>query len=125
VARITRCVAFALAVGLPASATAVECAVEVQPPVLAPEARDGHRDRSIFGWQLMTHEERADLLARLREARAPAERTALRQHNYDAMVARARERGVVLPAGRDGARANDDRRIEPAPPFRRCSPRAQ
>lgn len=119
-----RCVAFALAVGLPTSATAVECTVAIQPPLLALEARDGHRDRAIYGWQLMTHEERVDFLARLREARTPAERATLRQRNHDAMVARAGERGLLLPAGPEGARADGDWRVEPTL-FRRCPPSAR
>jgi hypothetical protein len=86
-----------LAIVLPAGVMAADCNVEIQPPLLAPAARDGHQDRAIYGWQLMTHEERADLLARLQEARTPAERAALRQRNHLAMLARARERGVILP----------------------------
>jgi len=119
VVRITRCVAIALAVGLPMPAVAVECTVAIQPPLLAAQARDGHRDRAIYGWQLMTHDERANFLARLREARTPAERATLHRLNHDAMVARAAERGVQLPAGPDGARADAGRRVEPTL-LRRC-----
>ena len=108
-----------MAVVLPSGAAAADCIVEIRPPLLAPAARDGHRDRAIFGWQLMTHEERADFLARLQEARTPAERSALRQRNQDTMVARARERGVIL-APNPGATPADGAASAPPRVRRNC-----
>jgi hypothetical protein len=124
VAAITRYVAFALAVGLLAAAPGVECTVDIRPPLLEPAARDGHRDRAIYGWQLMTHEERADFLTRWQAARTPAERDALRHRNHEAMAARARERGVVLPPAPGGTRADDELRPGPLR-ARNCSEGAQ
>jgi hypothetical protein len=110
---ITHDLAFGLAAILPVTAAAVECDVEIQPPVLEPAARDGHRDRTIYGWQLMTHEERSAFLARVQAAPTPAERDALRQRNNEAMVARARARGVVLPAAPGASAADRDRHAKP------------
>lgn len=52
----------------------------------------------IFGRDLMTPEERAQHRAQMRAARTPEEREALRQAHHAAMVQRAKERGVTLPA---------------------------
>jgi predicted Fe-S protein YdhL (DUF1289 family) len=51
---------------------------------------------TIYGWQLMTLEERAAVQARLRAARTPEEAARIRRENHAAMQARARERGVSL-----------------------------
>jgi predicted Fe-S protein YdhL (DUF1289 family) len=85
-----------------AAALAGECKVEIRPPLVQPATRDGHRDREIYGWQLMTHQERDAFLERWKAARTPAEREALRQRNHKAMEERARERGVTLPAPPQG-----------------------
>jgi predicted Fe-S protein YdhL (DUF1289 family) len=54
-------------------------------------------ENDVYGWQLMTHEERAAIQARLRAARTPEEVDRIRRENHAAMQARARERGVSLP----------------------------
>ena len=105
-------VACALASLASAGAIAQECKVEIRPPVLNPAARDGHRDREIYGWQLMTHQERSEFLAQLDAARTAEDRQSLRLRNHKAMDARARERGIVLATP---SKADADARLRPAP----------
>lgn len=56
------------------------------------------QDREVYGWQLMTPEERATYRSRMRDAKTIAERDKIRQEHHEAMVIRAKERGVTLPA---------------------------
>jgi predicted Fe-S protein YdhL (DUF1289 family) len=105
-----RCVVCALASIASAGVVAQACRIEIRPPALDPAARDGHRDREIYGWQLMTHQERSEFLARLDAARTAEERRSLRLRNHKAMDARARERGVVLSAL---SKADEDPRRHP------------
>jgi uncharacterized membrane protein len=51
----------------------------------------------IYGSQLMTQQERNEYSGRMRAARTPGEREALRAEHHKAMQARAKERGVTLP----------------------------
>lgn len=108
-----RCLACALAVLAVVGVRAQDCQVQIRPPTLEQRGRDGHREREIYGWQLMTHEERTAFLARLDAARTAQERETLRMLNRNAMNARARERGVVLRAPSAAAR-DAERRIAPA-----------
>jgi len=104
------CVACSLASLASVGAFAQECKIEVRPPILDPVARDGHRDRQIYGWQLMTLQERSTFLALLDAARSPEERQTVRLRNQKAVDARARERGVVLTAP---SKADGDPRPRP------------
>jgi hypothetical protein len=52
---------------------------------------------AIYGSQLMTQQERNEYSARMRAAKTPEEREALRAEHHNAMQARAKERGVTLP----------------------------
>ena len=61
------------------------------------EQRPAAPSEVIYGWQLMTHEERDAYRARLRAAPNAAERERLRREHHQAMLVRARERGVSLP----------------------------
>lgn len=106
------CVACSLASLASVGAFAQECEIEVRPPILDTVARDGHRDRQIYGWQLMTLQERNAFLAQLDAARSPEERQAVRLRNHKVMDARARERGVVLTAP---SKADEDPRSHPGP----------
>ena len=64
------------------------------------------RDADIFGWQLMTHQERSAYRERMRAAISDEEREELRAEHQAAMQVRARARGVALPAPvRDAAPA--------------------
>jgi predicted Fe-S protein YdhL (DUF1289 family) len=104
------CVACALALLASADAAAQGCAGQIRPPALESGARGDHRDRDIYGWQLMTQQERHAFLAQLDAARSPEERAALRRRNHQAMDARARERGVVLRAAPKAGLGTDPQR---------------
>jgi hypothetical protein len=56
------------------------------------------RDADIYGWQLMTHQERSAYRERMRTAVSEDEREQLRAEHQAAMQVRARARGVALPA---------------------------
>jgi hypothetical protein len=57
---------------------------------------DQDQDR-IFGSQLMTEQERTEYRQRLTAAKTEQERDQIRAMHHDQMVARAKEKGVVLP----------------------------
>lgn len=54
-------------------------------------------DRQIYGWQLMTPEERDAYRAQMRGTHTQQERDALRMQHHEEMRKRAAERGVTLP----------------------------
>lgn len=81
---IIRAVAGVLSVGLTFAAHA-------QP------AADGNDDGRIYGWQLMTEQERAEQRSRMRNADSPEARERLRREHHERMRQRAKERGVSLP----------------------------
>jgi hypothetical protein len=66
------------------------------PQAIQAATRGPDRDREIYGWQLMTIQEREAFRARLRSARTAQEQARMRLENHTAMQARARERGVTL-----------------------------
>lgn len=51
----------------------------------------------IYGSQLMTQQERAEHLARIRAAKTAEEREQIRKDHHERMKDRARERGVTVP----------------------------
>lgn len=55
------------------------------------------KTQPIYGSQLMTQQERDEYRARMRSAKTPEAREALRAEHHQAMLARAKERGVTLP----------------------------
>lgn len=55
---------------------------------------------SFFGPQLLTEEEQVAYRARIRSAKTPQEREAIRTEHYELMKLRAREKGVALPEKR-------------------------
>lgn len=60
--------------------------------------RDQLRDRDqVFGWQLMTEQERNEFRAKMRSLKTAEEREALRREHHKEMQVRAKERGVTLP----------------------------
>ncbi len=66
----------------------------------------------VYGWQLMTPEERTAYRAKMRSLRTDDERAAFRAEHHKLMLARAKERGVTLPddpPGRMGGRAGAGR----------------
>jgi hypothetical protein len=65
----------------------------VQPAVKAKQAGQ----ETIYGSQLMTHQERMEHRAKLRAAKTLEEREQIRKEHHEKMQARAKERGVSLP----------------------------
>jgi len=66
--------------------------------------RDQDRDRvqqqdqeNVYGWQLMTEQERAEHRAKMRSFKTEQEREQYRMEHHERMEERARERGVTLP----------------------------
>jgi hypothetical protein len=55
------------------------------------------QDRDIYGYQLMTPEERAEYRSRMRAANSFEERERIRAEHYARMQERAQERGLTLP----------------------------
>lgn len=51
----------------------------------------------VFGWQLMTPEERAEHRRQMRSFATVEERDAYRREHHKRMAERAKERGVTLP----------------------------
>lgn len=92
----------ALALGLLATggawaAAADEAAKERNPARTEARAQtEAQAEERIYGWQLMTPEERQALRSRMRSA-TPEERAQIRREHHAAMQARARERGLELP----------------------------
>lgn len=77
-----------LAIALFAVSAPVRAQSAGEPPQDAAEKRE-----LIYCADLMTHEERAAYRARMRAARTPEEKAALRQAHQQEMRARARQRG--------------------------------
>jgi len=93
-----------------------------QPP-LSPAL---HRDADIYGWQLMTHQERYAYRERMRAVVTDEERARVLAEHQATMQARARERNVALPsipppssraaaASRDGVTAGSRGGVAAAP----------
>lgn len=55
------------------------------------------QDKMIYGWQLMSVEERRQHRAKMQSFATAQEREAYRKQHHEEMQARARERGVTLP----------------------------
>lgn len=61
--------------------------------------RDQIRDRDIYGYQMMTEQERNEYRDRMRTAQTRQERERLLAEHYAQMQARAKERGMSPPPG--------------------------
>ncbi len=61
------------------------------------QTRQATRDRDIYGWQLMTPEERNEYRQRMRTAKTAEEREQIRAEHHEEMQKRAEARGVTLP----------------------------
>lgn len=93
--RIAMCGAFAAALLLAAPwGASAQGQGQAQPGAQAQQ----QKQEPIFGSQMMTREERAAYRGKMRAAKTPEERATLRSEHHDQMVARAKERGVTLPA---------------------------
>lgn len=53
--------------------------------------------KTVYGWQLMTEQERAEHRAKMRSFNTEEEREAYRQEHHKRMQARAKEQGATLP----------------------------
>ena len=53
--------------------------------------------QQVYGWQLMTDEERAEHRAKMRSATSDEERQAYREEHHKLMQARAEAKGLSLP----------------------------
>lgn len=62
-----------------------------------PRTQQQMRDRDIYGYQLMTPQERDAYRERMRNARTLEEREQIRAEHHAQMQARAKERGLALP----------------------------
>ncbi len=54
-------------------------------------------EEPIFGWQLMTEQERIEQRQKMLSAKTPEEREAVRSQHHQQMLERARQQGVTLP----------------------------
>jgi hypothetical protein len=62
-----------------------------------PADQPAPKSEPIYGYQLMTPQERDEYRAKMRNARSAGERQAIRDEHHSAMQARAKERGLTLP----------------------------
>lgn len=58
------------------------------------------KSEPIYGYRMMTPEERDQYREQMRNARSPEERQTVRDEHHKAMTERAKERGVTLPEPR-------------------------
>lgn len=63
--------------------------------VLAPLAVA--QDRQVYGWELMTQQERNEHRTKMRSFKTEQERERYRNEHHKKMQARAKEQGVTLP----------------------------
>jgi len=89
-------IALALSACVVAVASAQRHDPQALPPALQMREGDARSDRDIYGWRLMTHQERDAFRARLSGARTIEECERIQREHYEAMRVRARERGVSL-----------------------------
>lgn len=66
-------------------------------PAHAAEEAPKPKSEPIYGYRMMTDQERNEFRERMRNAKSAEERQAIRDEHHKAMQARAKERGVTLP----------------------------
>lgn len=62
-----------------------------------PDPKQVSSTEQVYGNQLMTPEERIEFRNKMRAAKTPQEREAIRAEHHTKMQARAKEKGVTLP----------------------------
>ena len=67
------------------------------PPTYAAEKTQAREQERIFGYELMTEQERAEHRTRMRAFKTEKEREQFRLEHHKKMQERAKERGVTLP----------------------------
>jgi len=77
---------------------ALAAATVAFPPPVAGEEAAGQAVQQMYGYQLMTEQERVEHMARMRAATTAEEREQIRAEQHARMQERAREQGVTLPA---------------------------
>ena len=60
-------------------------------------AQDKPKSEPIYGYSMMTSQERDEYRARMREAKSAEERERIRAEHHERMKERAKERGITLP----------------------------
>ena len=68
-----------------------------------PADKPAAKTEPIYGYRMMSPEERDEYRAKMRNARSAEERQAIRDEHHAAMAERAKERGVTLPDRPTGA----------------------
>lgn len=68
-----------------------------------PAVKPAPKSEPIYGYGMMSPQERDEYSARMRNARSAQERQSIRDEHHTTMQARARERGVTLPDRPRGA----------------------
>ena len=63
------------------------------------QTRQTIRDRDIYGYQMMTPQERNEYRQRMRAAKTQQERERIRAEHHEQMKQRAQARGITLPDG--------------------------
>jgi len=96
--RIAASFAFVLGLGVAAAWAADPQPAPEEPAAPAAPAAPEAAPEQPFGWQMMTTEERAAHCSAMRSAKTPEEREQLRAQHHALMVARAKQRGMTLPA---------------------------
>jgi hypothetical protein len=93
--------------------------VQLQDPSAAQDRdrdRDRIQDRDIYGYQLMTEQERNTYRERMRNAATAEERNRIRAEHHEQMKMRAKERGMKIPdepPARPGHMGNDSMPMGP------------
>ncbi|HET7596636.1 MAG TPA: hypothetical protein VFK15_06870 [Burkholderiales bacterium] len=87
------------------AATVSGVLVAVAVPTVAQQApgQTATKSEPIYGYQIMTPQERDQYREKMRDARSAEERQAVRDEHHAAMVERAKERGITLPDRPTGA----------------------
>jgi hypothetical protein len=67
------------------------------PPAMAAEKTQAREQEQVYGYELMTEQERAEHRTRIRSLKTEQEREQFRLEHHKKMQERAKERGVTLP----------------------------
>ena len=66
-------------------------------PETKPSAETVNQAPQVYGWELMTSQEREEYRAKMRALDTLEDREKFRTEHHEAMQARAKERGLTLP----------------------------
>ena len=88
--------AVTIGVALPIAALAAQGQNQSTPPP-APAQQQQAGEWGMYGWHMMTPEEREAYRARMLAAKTEQEREQIRNEHHELMVKRAKERGITMP----------------------------